>query len=102
MELREVKNYLENLNQEDIIIDPHFYKRCKERPVSEGLIRSFLFKLDKLERIEIGKGENRFKLWFRMSSKYSLVMIVEIIISKNLKVISAWNSNRKWQKQLRQ
>jgi hypothetical protein len=36
-----------------------------------------------------------------MSSKYSLVLIVEVMTTKVLKVISAWNSNKKWQKQLK-
>lgn len=37
-----------------------------------------------------------------MSRKYSLVSIIEIDLSKGLKVISAWNTDRKWQKQLKQ
>ena len=37
-----------------------------------------------------------------MSDKYSLILVVEIYISKGLKVISAWNSNKKWQNKLRQ
>jgi hypothetical protein len=102
MELKEVKIFLEHLNQDSIVFDVHFYKRSQERPVKEGMIRSFLSQLSKLEKIEQGKGENRFKLWFKMSSKYSLVVIIEINISKGLKVISAWNSNKKWQKQLKQ
>ena len=102
MELKEVKTFLEHLNQNNIVFDPHFYKRSQERPIKEGMIRSFLSQLGKLEKIEQGKGENRFKLWFKMSGKYSLVVIIEIEVSKGLKVISAWNSNKKWQKQLKQ
>ncbi len=102
MELKEVKVFLENLNQDNVVFDAHFYKRSHERSINEGMIRSFLSNLGKLEKIEQGKGDNRFKLWFKMSSKYSLVVIIEIEASKGLKVISAWNSNRKWQKQLRQ
>ena len=101
MDLKEVKKFLENLNQDKIIFDSHFYKRSRERPINESLIRSFLSKPEKLEKIEEGK-KDRFKLWFRMSGKYSLVTIIEILISKDLKVISAWNSNKKWQKQLKQ
>ncbi len=101
MELKEVKKFLENLSQADIIFDSHFYKRVGERPISEGMVRSFLSQINKLEKIEQGKGE-RFKLWFKMSRKYSLVLIIEIRISKDLKVMSAWNTNRKWQDKLRQ
>ncbi len=102
MELKEIKSFLEKLNQDNIIFDAHFYKRIKERPIDESMVRSFLSQLNRLEKIEQGKEENRFKLWFKMSHKYSLVLIIEIILSKDLKIISAWNSNRKWQNQLKQ
>ncbi|MEK6862165.1 MAG: hypothetical protein AABY07_09445 [Nanoarchaeota archaeon] len=101
MEINEIKKYLENLTQDNIIFDPHFYKRTEERPIKEGMIRSFLLQLNKLEKIEHGKGENRFKLWFKMSRKYSLVIIIEINISKGLKVISSWNTDNKWQSKLK-
>lgn len=102
MRLKEIKKFLEKLNQNKIKFDTHFYKRIKERPINEGIVRSFLSKINTLEKIEQGKEENRFKLWFKMSGKYSLVLIIEINFSKDLKVISAWNSNRKWQKKLKQ
>ncbi|MDO8516817.1 MAG: hypothetical protein Q7S33_01710 [Nanoarchaeota archaeon] len=102
MELKEVKEFLGKLNQDNIIIDSHFYKRSQERLVSESMIRSFLSQINKLEKIEQGKGKDRFKLWFKMSGKYSLVLIIEIGVSKDLKVISAWNTNRKWQDKLKQ
>jgi hypothetical protein len=102
MELREVRNFLENLNQDKIIFDVHFYKRSKKRPVNESMIRSFLSQINKLEKIEKGKEKDRFKLWFKMSRRYSLVLIIDIGISQNLKVISAWNSDRRWQNKLKQ
>ena len=102
MELKDVKNFLEKLDQNSIIFDSHFYKRSEERPISEGMIRSFLSNIGKLEKIERGKGKDRFKLWFKMSRKYSLALIIEIVIPKDLKVISAWNTDRKWQDKLKQ
>ncbi len=102
MKLKEVKKFLEKLTQDNIIIDPHFYKRSRERPINESLVRSFLSQLNKLEKIEQGKDKDRFKLWFKMSRKYSLVLIIEINLSKDLKVISAWNSYKKWQDKLKQ
>ena len=102
MELSEVKSFLENLNQDNIIFDPHFYKRSGVRPISESMARSFLSQINKLDKIEQGKGGNRFKLWFKMSQKYSLVLIVEMGAAKGLKVISAWNTDRKWQDKLKQ
>ena len=102
MEINEVKKYIEQLDQKRISFDSHFYKRSGERPINEGMIRNFLSQPNKLEKVERGKDENRFKLWFKMSSKYPLVLIVETILSKDLKIISAWNSNRKWQNKLKQ
>ncbi|MCA9488092.1 MAG: hypothetical protein KC516_03980 [Nanoarchaeota archaeon] len=99
MKISEVKKFIENLDQDRITFDKHFYKRSRERPVDEGMVRKFLSKPDKLEKIEKGDNE-RFKLWFNMSRKYSLVLVVEIILSKDLKIISAWNSYRRWQKKL--
>jgi len=101
MELKDVRKSLEELNRDSIVFDPHFYKRLGERPINEGMVRSFLSQINKLEKIEQGKGE-RFKLWFKMSRKYSIVLIIEIEISKGLKVISAWNTDRKWQDKLKQ
>ena len=100
MELKEVRGFLEGLNQDDIVFDPHFYKRSWGRPINESIVRSFLSQLNKLDKIEKGKGE-RFKLWFKMSRKYSLVLIIEVNLSKGLKVISAWNTSRKWQDKLK-
>ncbi len=102
MELNEVKDFLERLNQSEIIFDQHFYKRSSERPVTESMVRSFLSQIDKLKKIERGKQKDRFKLWFKMSRKYSLVLIIEVYSSKGLKVISAWNSDKKWQDKLKQ
>ena len=102
MELREIQGFLEKTSQKEITFDPHFYKRSGERPINEGMVRSFLFPPHKLEKIEQGKTKERFKLWFKMSSKYSLVIIIEVYDSKGLKVISAWNTDKKWQEQLRQ
>ncbi|MEK6871966.1 MAG: hypothetical protein AABX16_03625 [Nanoarchaeota archaeon] len=85
MELKDVRKFLEKLNQEDIIFDPHFYKRARERPINEKIVRSFLFQLNRLEKIEHGK-KGRFKVWFKMSRKYSLVLIIEMQLSKGLQV----------------
>lgn len=102
MESKEIKEFLNILNQNNIVFDSHFYKRSLDRPIDESRVRSFLSQIDKLDKIEKGKTENRFKLWFKMSRKYFLVLIVEVLVSKDLKVISAWNSNRKWQNKLKQ
>ena len=101
MELSEVKRFLEELDQNNVEFDRHFYKRTGERLITEGMARSFLSQIKKLEKIEQGR-DNRFKLWFKMSRRYSLILIIEIGISKGLKVMSAWNASKKWQDKLKQ
>ena len=58
MELKDVKGFLEKLQQDDISFDPHFYKRSQERPVNESMVRSFLSQLNRLEKIEQGGGRD--------------------------------------------
>ena len=101
MKIEDVKHFLSKIKQEKISFHPHFYKRCKQRPIDESMVRKFLSKIEKLERIERGNNE-RFKLWFKMSGKYDLVLIIKIENQQNLKIISAWNTSRKWQKKLKQ
>ncbi|MEK6952455.1 MAG: hypothetical protein AABX29_05555 [Nanoarchaeota archaeon] len=62
MKLNEVKKLLENLNQDDIIFDPHFYKRVGERLMNENMVRSFLSQLNRLEKIEQGKKDLNYSL----------------------------------------
>jgi hypothetical protein len=100
MEIENIRIFLKKLDNREIEFDKHFYKRAGERPINEGLIRSFLARPQRLEKVEKGR-EERYKLWFKMSRKYSLVLIIEPRISKGLKVISAWNTNRKWQDKLK-
>ena len=102
MDIERVKQTLETATQEDIQFDTHFYKRSMMRPVNEGMVRRFILDTKRLEQVERGEqGKSRHKLWFKMSSKYSLVIIVEIKTPKGLKVISAWNTHRKWQNKLK-
>lgn len=97
MDIEEVKDFLVEIDLDEIVFDAHFYKRVRERPINEGMVRDFFSRIDKLEFIEEGNKEDRFKLWFRMSRRYFLIVIIEVI-SKSLKVLSAWNTDRRWKK----
>lgn len=96
-----IKKFLEELNDEDIHFKKHFYDKTKERPISEGLVKSSLKKIDKLLKVEEQssriEGEEKYKLWFKLSNKYSLVVIAAIS-EKDLYIITSWNTDRKWQK----
>lgn len=96
-----VKKFLEELNQENIKFKKHFYDKVNERPISEAMIREHLKKTDRLLKVEEQpskrEGEEKYKLWIKLSNKYSLVVIAAIS-EKDLYIITSWNSDRKWQK----
>ena len=54
MGLKDVKEFLEKLSQNNITFDPHFYKRTGERAINESMIRSFLSQINKLEKEKTG------------------------------------------------
>ena len=96
-----VKKFLEEIKDENINFKKHFYDKTKERPVSEGLVKSSLKKTDKLLKVEEQpsrrEGEEKYKIWLKLSNKYSLVVIAAIS-KKDLYIITSWNTDRKWQK----
>ena len=98
-----VKKFLEELEEGNIHFKRHFYDKIKERPISEGLVRTSLKKTDKLLKVESQPsrrvGEEKYKLWIKLSGKYNLVAIATIS-GKDLYIITCWNTNRKWQKEL--
>jgi len=98
-----VKEFLEKVKEENIKFKRHFYDKVKERPISEKQVREYLKKTDRLLKVEEQpsrrEGEKKYKLWTKMSNKYSLVSIA-IISKKGLYIVTSWNSDRKWQKSI--
>ena len=84
-----IRKFLAELKEENIIFKRHFYERAGERPVSELLVRECLKKTDRLVNTEGQEtkqdGEQKYKLWFRLSNKYSLVLVA-VISDKHLNV----------------
>ena len=89
------------LKDKNIKFKKHFYDRVNDRPISEEMVRFHLKKTDNLLNVEEQsskrQGENKFKLWIKLSNRYSLVVIAAIS-REDLYIITAWNTNRKWQK----
>ena len=98
-----VKKFLEELEDENIHFKKHFYDKTKERPISESMVKEYLKKTDRLLKVEDQpsrrKGEEKYKLWIKLSNKYSLVVIAAIS-EKDLYIITSWNTDRKWQKEI--
>ncbi|MBU0459363.1 MAG: hypothetical protein KJ597_00350 [Nanoarchaeota archaeon] len=80
--LQRVKKFLEELKQENITFKHHFFERVQERPISEEMARKYLKQTDRLIKVEDQparkEGEEKYKLWIKLSNKYSFVLIVAI------------------------
>lgn len=98
-----IKKFLEGMRDENIHFKKHFYDKVKERPISDRLVINYLKKTDKLLKVDKQpsrrQGEEKYKLWIKLSNKYSLVVVVAIS-DKDLYIITSWNTNRKWQKSI--
>jgi hypothetical protein len=98
-----VKNFLEEITDEHILFKEHFYERSLDRPITEDLVRRTIKNTGKILKIEEQLArkptEKKYKLWLKLSSRYNLVLIITIE-EKNLYIITAWNSDRKWQQKM--
>ncbi len=96
-----VKKFLTDVNIDQIKFKKHFYDRILERPISESMIKKQLKKTDNLLKAEEqparNEDEKKYKLWIKLSNRYSLV-IIAVISKKDLYIVSGWNTDRKWQR----
>lgn len=103
IDFAKIKSFLGKLREEDIKFKNHFYESITERPISEELVRQYLTKTERLLKVEEQPsrrlGECKYKLWIKLSNKYSLV-VVAVIAGKDLYIITAWNTDRIWQKEI--
>ena len=104
--LKETLKKINNYSQSQIEIRPYCRERMNERNIDESLLVSTLFS-DALYYTEeqvktfMGAPERRHKLIFRISSKYSLIVVV-VFHEKILKVINVIKTSKgvekKWRK----
>ena len=101
--VEKVRKFLDKVKHENIYFKKHFYDKIKERPISERMVRETLKKTDRLIKVEVQpsrrEGEDKYKLWIKLSNKYSLVVIAAIA-KKSLNIITSWNIDRKWQRKI--
>ena len=99
MDVLEVKELLGNTKT--LHFKTHFFIRVKDRPITKELVEINLKNPKSLFLVETlqskNTGEIKLKLWFKMSNKYSLIVII-LSANKDLYIITAWNTDRKWQK----
>lgn len=100
--LEHIRRFLESLGDKNLRFKRHFHDRIAARPVTEGLVRDCLKKIDRLIKAERQPSrkpeEQKYKLWFKLSNRYSLVVIA-VVAGAQLRVVTAWNTERKWHKE---
>ena len=83
MPLEKVKKFLNNVEEKDIHFKEHFHDKTKERPISEELVRACFKKTDLLLKVEEQpprkEGEEKYKLWIKLSNKHNLMIISTLI-----------------------
>ena len=100
--VEKMKKFLGELEKENIIFKPHFYHKIKDRPyLDEQLIIESLKNVDSLLGFQkqISEDNEKYRIGIKLSGNYDLVIIAEIK-DKNLYIITAWKTSRKWQKSI--
>ncbi len=97
------KYLLEKTPKKNIRFKKHFYERTRTRPINEELVLKTLNNTNALLHAERQETENesekKYKLWLKLSNRYSLV-VVGVFTKKYLYIITAWNTDRKWQRKI--
>lgn len=92
-----------NCSEEQIKISRHALERIEFRELDKNMLISCLKDPEKLIKAD-SQGDDKFKAWFKISGKYSLVAVIRFIKKDNLniiKIITIYKTSRKWQKQIK-
>ncbi|MFQ5531468.1 MAG: hypothetical protein ACE5ES_02525 [Candidatus Nanoarchaeia archaeon] len=98
----DLKKFLNKVNKENIHFIPYFYMKKQERPyISENLVKEKIKDINNILGFQrhVVKGEYRYRVGIKLSGRYTLVVVCEIK-DKDLNIITAWKTNRKWQKSI--
>jgi len=104
--IRDILKKIRNYPSEQVELTPYCLNRIKERNVEETLVISTLFSKNSLyyakEQLKPYKGkiEKRHKLIFKISSKYSLIIVI-VFYPKVLKVVNVIKTSKGAEKQWR-
>ena len=104
--VKKISRKIQAYSQNQIKITPYCYGRMKERNIEETLLISTLFSTENLyyvrEQLKIHQGqtEKRHKLIFKISSKYSLIIILRLY-PKVLKIINTIKTSKEVEKKWR-
>lgn len=78
------------------------FLKFPQRNISKEIIIEYLHNPVKLLTFERQQHseEVRYRLQFDLSSKYDLIIVIRFEEGKDLKIITFFKTNRKWQKKL--
>ncbi|MBI2630439.1 hypothetical protein HYW76_05035 [Candidatus Pacearchaeota archaeon] len=101
--LEGLKEFLTGLKEENIFFSRHFFDKNADRPyLSEKLV------IDNIKNTSILVGfqkqiinqEEICRIGLKLSSRYTLVIVFKIKNNKDLYIITAWKTDKKWQKSI--
>ena len=99
--LDNLKKFLSELGEKSISFSPHFYekKEIDRTYLTEDLIKDSLNEIEKIFGFQKQwiNNEERYRIGIKLSNKYNLIIICKIS-QKGLYIITAWKSDRKWEK----
>ncbi len=98
-DLKRIKNILSQIDIKEIKFKQHFFERIQKRPINQGMVVKAIKgkALLRAEKQIARNDEEKYKLWFKLSNKYELI-IIAIISRKVLYIVTGWNKQRTWQK----
>lgn len=97
--IRKIERKINNYSIETCEITDYCIKRMDERNISEEILLTTLFSEGNLFDIEIqdkfyrNKPDERYKLTFKLSNRYSLIIIISFG-KKNLKILNAIKTSK--------
>ena len=99
----ELKKFLQEIESEEIKFTSHFYdKQAEDRKyLSEELITKSLKDTQNFLGFQDQSRDNKekYRIGIKLSGKYDLVVVCEAK-DKVLNIITAWKTNRRWQKSI--
>jgi len=103
LEYQLVKAKLEELkcfSVDEIKLSRHTLERLVFRGLDKELLFSCLRDPDRLIKVD-RQDDGKFKAWFKISGKYSLVAVLRFNRNNGVNIITTYKTSRKWQKQIK-
>jgi hypothetical protein len=91
---------LKCLSVDEIKLSRHTLDMLIFRGLDKDLLLSCLREPDRLIKVD-RQDEGKFKAWFKISGKYSLVAVLRFNKNNSINIITTYKTSRKWQKQIK-